>query len=222
MSTTALRIDFVSDIACPWCAVGLASLQQALAQLEGEVSATMHFQPFELNPQMPPEGENSTEHIAHKYGITPTQIHENREALRERGAAVGFSFTTDDDSRIHNTFDAHRLLHWAGTLGPAQQLTLKQRLLQAQFGEGADVGERDTLVRLAGEAGLDEVQAQQILASDTYAAQVREQEQFFSSRGIRSVPAIIINDRHLISGGQPPEVFAQALRQIAAHPEADA
>lgn len=221
MSTVPLRIDFVSDLACPWCAVGLASLQQALAELDGQIEATIHFQPFELNPQMPPEGENSTEHIAHKYGITPAQIQDNRKALHERGAEVGFAFTTDDDSRIHNTFDAHRLLHWAGTQGPAQQLALKQRLLQAQFSEGANVGAHDTLVKLAGEAGLDETQARQILASDTYAAQVREQEKLFQGRGIHSVPATIVNGQHLISGGQPPEAFVQALRQIAADAPVD-
>lgn len=222
MSIAQLRIDFVSDVACPWCAVGLASLQQALTELQGEVEATLHFEPFELNPQMPPEGENTTEHIAHKYGITAAQIRDNRGALHARGAAVGFTFNTDDTSRIHNTFDAHRLLHWAGTQGPPQQLALKQRLLRAQFSEGENVDARDTLVRLAGEAGLDEVQARQILADGTYASEVRAQEQLFSSRGIRSVPATIINDQHLISGGQPPEAFVQALRQIVANAPADA
>ena len=214
--TTDLRIDFVSDIACPWCAVGLASLQQALADLGDEINATVHFQPFELNPQMPPEGENTTEHIAHKYGITPAQINTNRQALHERGAAVGFKFATNDRSRIYNTFDAHRLLHWAGTQGQAAQLALKQRLLQANFGEGENVSAHATLVRLAGEAGLDEAQARQILETDTYAADVRTQEQLFSSRGIHSVPATIVNGQHLISGGQPAEAFVQALRQIAA------
>ena len=117
MSTPAipvqLRIDFVSDVSCPWCAVGLASLQQALARLEGEVAADIHFQPFELNPQMAAEGEDSTEHLVRKYGSSAEQIGANREAIRARGAALGFTFNMDRRSRVYNTFDAHRLLHWA-------------------------------------------------------------------------------------------------------------
>lgn len=211
---TRLRIDFVSDVSCPWCAVGLASLQQALARLDGEVSAEIHFQPFELNPQMPAEGEDSTEHLARKYGSTPEQIDLNREAIRERGAALGFTFNMDRRSRVYNTFDAHRLLHWAELEG--RQLALKQILLRAYFTDGEDVSAHDTLQRLAGEAGLDVSQAAEILASDRYAEEVRAQEQFFLTRGIQSVPATIINGRQLISGGQPPEAFELALRQIAA------
>jgi len=213
-SPTPLRIDFVSDVSCPWCAVGLASLQQALGKLEGEVSAEIHFQPFELNPQMVPEGEDVTEHIARKYGSAPEQIEANREAIRERGAALGFTFNMNQRSRIYNTFDAHRLLHWAA--GEGRQLVLKQILLRAYFTDGEDVSSHDTLVRLAVEAGLDGERARQILAGDEFAAEVRQQEHFFQSRGINSVPATIVNGQHLIPGGQPPEVFEQALRQIAA------
>lgn len=213
-TVTPLRIDFVSDVSCPWCAIGLASLQQALAKLDGEITAEIHFQPFELNPQMAPEGEDSTEHLVHKYGSTPEQIDANRAAIRARGAALGFTFNMDRRSRVYNTFDAHRLLHWAELEG--RHLALKQALLRAYFTDGEDVSAHVTLVRLAGEAGLDAQRAQQILAGDTYADEVRAQEQFFQSRGIHSVPATIINGKHLISGGQPPEAFEQALRQIAA------
>lgn len=209
-----LRIDFVSDVSCPWCAIGLASLQQALAKLEGEVTAEIHFQPFELNPQMAAEGEDSTEHLVRKYGSSAEQIDANRAAIRDRGAALGFIFNMDRRSRVYNTFDAHRLLHWAELEG--RHLALKQALLRAYFTDGEDVSAHDTLLRLAGEAGLDVEQARQILASDTYADEVRAQEQFFQSLGIHSVPATIINGQHLISGGQPPEAFEQALRQIAA------
>jgi predicted DsbA family dithiol-disulfide isomerase len=209
----AVRIDFVSDVSCPWCAIGLASLQQALAKLEGEVAAEIHFQPFELNPQMAPEGEDATEHLVHKYGSTPEQIDANREAIRARGESLGFTFRMDRRSRVYNTFDAHRLLHWAELEG--RHIALKKLLLRAYFTDGEDVSAHATLVRLAGEAGLDTQRAQQILASDSYAGEVRAQEQFFQSRGIHSVPATIINGQHLISGGQPPETFAQALRQIA-------
>ena len=218
MSTQAtpvpVRIDFVSDVSCPWCAIGLASLQQALGKLEGDVTAEIHFQPFELNPQMPPEGEDATEHLVHKYGSSAEQIDANREAIRARGAALGFTFRMDRRSRVYNTFDAHRLLHWAELEG--RQLALKQILLRAYFTEGADVSAHDTLVRLAVEAGLDAGRARQILSGNDYADEVRAQEQLFQSRGIHSVPATIINGRHLISGGQPPEAFEQALRQIAA------
>jgi predicted DsbA family dithiol-disulfide isomerase len=218
MSTPAtsapLRIDFVSDISCPWCAIGLASLQRALAKLDGEISAQIHFQPFELNPQMAPEGEDSTEHVARKYGSSVEQVMANREAIRARGAALGFTFNMDRRSRVYNTFDAHRLLHWAELEG--RQLALKQILFRAYFTDGEDVGAHDTLQRLAAEAGLDAERARQILAGDEFANEVRAQEQFFQSRGIHSVPATIVNGQHLISGGQPPEAFEQALRQIVA------
>lgn len=212
--STTLRIDFVSDVSCPWCAIGLASLQQALQRLDGEITAEIHFQPFELNPQMSADGEDSTEHLARKYGSEATQIEANREMIRERGAALGFTFNMDRRSRVYNTFDAHRLLHWAALEG--NELALKQALLRAYFTDGEDVSAHDTLVRQATSVGLDGEQARKILASGTYAAEVRAQEQFYASRGIQSVPATIINDQHLISGGQPPEAFEQALRQIAA------
>ncbi|HEY8587656.1 MAG TPA: DsbA family oxidoreductase [Rhodanobacter sp.] len=213
-SPVPVRIDFVSDVSCPWCAIGLAALQRALVALDGEISAQVHFQPFELNPQMPADGEDSTEHLVKKYGSSAEQIDANREAIRQRGAALGFTFNMDRRSRVYNTFDAHRLLHWAGLEG--RQLALKQILLRAYFTDGENVGAHETLLRLAKEAGLDVKRAEQILAGDEYADDVRKQEQFFMSRGIHSVPATIINGEHLISGGQPPEVFEQALRQIAA------
>ena len=211
---TPLRIDVVSDVSCPWCAVGLASLQQALASLGDEVQAQIHFQPFELNPQMAPEGEDVGEHLARKYGMTPAQLAQNQEGLRQRGESVGFVFAKPSSRRIYNTFDAHRLLHWAGLEG--RQLALKQALFRAYFTDGEDIGAHDTLRRLAAECGLDGERAQAVLASGEYAAEVRAQEQFYLERGIRSVPATIVNGRHLISGGQPPETFAQALRQLAA------
>ena len=210
---TPLRIDFVSDVSCPWCAVGLASLERALDALKDEVCAEIHFQPFELNPQMAPEGEDVGEHIAKKYGMTRAQLAQNQEAIRQRGAAVGFTFAHQDTRRIYNTFDAHRLLHWAEDTG--RQHALKRALLAAYFTDGEDVGDREVLARVAEAVGLDGAEARSMLASDRYAQDVRAQEQFFQRAGIHSVPAIIINRQHLISGGQPPEVFEQALRQVA-------
>ena len=211
-SPVSLRIDFVSDVSCPWCAVGLASLQRALARLDGEVTAKIHLQPFELNPQLAADGEDSTEHLVRKYGSSAEQIDANRKIICERGAAVGFTFNMDRRSRVYNTFDAHRLLHWAALEG--RELALKQALLRAYFTDGENVSDRDTLVRLATSVGLDATRATRILAEGTYADEVRSQEQHYASRGIQSVPATIVNDRHLISGGQPPEAFEQALRQI--------
>jgi predicted DsbA family dithiol-disulfide isomerase len=211
---STLKIDFVSDVSCPWCAIGLQSLQTALERLDGEVQADIHFQPFELNPQMVPEGEDITEHLHKKYGSTPEQAAAARENIRQRGEALGFTFNMDKRARIYNTFDAHRLLHWAETSG--QQLALKKALFAAYFTNGEDPSNHEVLLRAVGAADLDVDEAQRVLATDDYAAEVREQEQFYLDQGIHSVPAVVINDRHLISGGQPPEVFEQALRQIAA------
>jgi predicted DsbA family dithiol-disulfide isomerase len=211
-----LKIDFVSDVSCPWCAIGLRSLEQALAQLQGELSATLHFQPFELNPQMPPGGQNITEHLAQKYRSTAAQQTQIRETIRQRGADVGFTFSADGRGRIYNTFDAHRLLYWAGLVSPEQQRALKMALLLACHRDRQAMDEPAVLLAAAKDAGLDVARAQAIMASDEYAAEVREAEAFYTSQGIHSVPAVVINDRHLISGGQPAAVFAQALRQIAA------
>ncbi len=214
--TTPMKIDFVSDIACPWCAIGLASLQQALARSADAVQATLHFQPFELNPDMPPGGEDVGEHLRKKYGSTPEQQAQIRETIRQRGADVGFIFNPEGRGRIVNTFDAHRLLHWAGLQGGAAQLSLKRALLEAYHGRGERVERVDVLLAAVGAAGLDTARAQAILASDAYADDVRAAQRHYQQAGIHSVPAVIINDRHLISGGQPPEVFEQALRQLAA------
>ena len=219
--TTALKIDFVSDVSCPWCVIGLKALDEAIARVGGDVKTEIHFQPFELNPKMAAEGQEITEHITQKYGITPAQANANRENIRARGAELGFKFSMADEpgggrSRIYNTFDAHRLLHWAEAEGPGLQKALKEALFKAYFTDGQSPGSHDVLVRVAGEVGLDTVKAREILASSIYADEVREREQFYLGQGVHSVPAVIINDRHLISGGQPVEVFEQALRQIAA------
>lgn len=218
--TTRLKIDFVSDVSCPWCVIGLKALEQALARVAPEIEADLHFQPFELNPDMAPEGQEITEHITRKYGISEAQAEANRAAIRERGAALGFTFSGSNASgggrsRIYNTFDAHRLLHWAGTLGQEQQKALKEALFKAYFTDGLNPSAHDVLLQTAVSASLDQDEAAGILASDAFAAEVREQEEFFTGHGIRSVPAIIINNRHLISGGQPVEVFERVLRQVA-------
>jgi predicted DsbA family dithiol-disulfide isomerase len=213
--TQPLHIDFVSDVACPWCAVGLASLEQALQKLGGEVPVDLHFQPFELNPQMGPEGQDVTEHIAQKYGSTPEQQAQNRANIAQRGAAVGFQFRKEGRGRVWNTFDAHRLLYWAGEQGAQQQRDLKMALLTAYHGEARNVADPAVLADVAASVGLDREAAADVLASGRYADEVRAQEQHFQGLGIHAVPSVIINNRHLIQGGQPPEMFEQALRQLA-------
>jgi predicted DsbA family dithiol-disulfide isomerase len=209
-----LRIDFVSDVSCPWCAIGLKSLETALERASDAVAAELHFQPFELNPNMGPEGQDIGEHIAEKYGATPELQEHSREMIRQRGEAVGFTFDMSRRGRIYNTFDAHRLLHWAESQG--RQRDLKMALFEAYFTKGEDPSSHEVLLRVAGEVGLNAGEAAHILESNEYADEVRETEQFFQRAGINSVPAIIVNQRHLISGGQPPEVFERALREIAA------
>ncbi len=209
-----MKIDFVSDVSCPWCVIGLDALEQALARLGDQIVADLHFHPFELNPGMPPEGQDITEHIVEKYGATPEQSAANREAIRARGAELGFTFSMDKRGRIYNTFDAHRLLHWAELEG--RQYVLKRALFRAYFTDGKDPSAHPVLVALAREVGLNPERAAAILASDEFAADVRARERFYLDQGIHSVPAIIINEKFLLQGGQPVDVFEQALRQIAA------
>ena len=211
-----MKIDFVSDVSCPWCAIGLASLERAIARLEPSQRPELHFQPFELNPQMPTGGQDITEHLTQKYRTTAEQQEKSRDAIRERGAAVGFEFRREGRGRIYNTFDAHRLLHWAGMESVQAQHALKKELLKAYFTDGRSPGDHEVLADAARSAGLDEARARQILTTDEFAAEVREREAFYTGNGIHAVPAVIINDKHLIQGGQPPEVFEEALRQIAA------
>jgi predicted DsbA family dithiol-disulfide isomerase len=227
--TPRLHIDFVSDVACPWCAIGLAALEQALTRVQGEIDVTLQFQPFELNPDMPPEGDDTVAYLQRKYGLSPQQVASNQQAIRERGAALGFAF--GPRTRVWNTFDAHRLLLWAGLLDAAERETasadearplaghqaqLKRALLQAYHGEGRNPSAVDVLLQAATEAGLDEQAAREVLLSDAHADEVRAAQAQWQQAGIRAVPSVVINGRHLIQGGQPPEVFEQALRQIAA------
>lgn len=209
----SLEIDFVSDVACPWCAIGLNALERALEAIGDDIPVQLRFQPFELNPDMGADGADTVQYLSDKYGITPAQIASNQAAIRERGAAVGFRFGSR--GRVWNTFDAHRLLAWAATQGPVHQRSLKHALLQAYHGDGRNPSDREVLLEAAASAGLDATAAQQVLDSDAHADEVRQAEAFWQQAGIRSVPSIVINRRHLIQGGQPPEVFEQALRRLA-------
>jgi len=207
-----MKIEFVSDVACPWCAVGLASLERALERIGSDIPVELRFEPFELNPTLGPEGSDAAEYLRAKYGLSAEQLARNRENIRQRGAAVGFDF--GERAHVWNTFDAHRLLHWAGLEG--HQRELKHALLEAYHGQGRNPGAHDVLVELAGKVGLDPKRAAAILESGQYAAEVRAREAHWQELGVHAVPSLIVDGRHLIQGGQPPEVFEQALRRIAA------
>ena len=212
--TKPIKIDFVSDVSCPWCVIGLRGIEEALRRVGDLVAAEIRFQPFELNPQMPPEGQKLVEHVAQKYGSTPQQFQERREAIRDRASKLGFDIKlSPQDGRVYNTFDAHRLLHWAGLEGRAHQLKLA--LFEAYFTLCLNPGDHRVLADAADRAGLDRQAALEVLASGAYAAEVREAERFWQARGISAVPAVIIDDRYLISGGQPPDVFENTFRKIA-------
>lgn len=212
--TQHLKIDFVSDIACPWCVIGLRGLQVALERASDQVQADIVFQPFELNPQMPTEGQNVVEHVAEKYGSTIADSEASRAMIQQRAATVGFEFNFSENSRIYNTFDAHRLLHWANTTGRQQELKLA--LFKANFSDSANISDPEVLVAAALAAGLDGEEARKVLATGRYTEEVRAAERLWMSRGISSVPAVIVNEKWLISGGQPAEAFENALRNIAA------
>jgi predicted DsbA family dithiol-disulfide isomerase len=215
--TTTLKIDFVSDIACPWCAVGLGALEQALDSLQGEVKADIRFQPFELNPNLAEGGQDLFEHLHQKYGSSAEQQAQMYQNIKARGAEVGFAFHPTGRGRIYNTFDAHRLLYWAEVTADAStQHRLYKAFFEAYQGRGENIESHAVLLAAVNSLGMDGAAAQTVLESDAYAQEVKEREQFYTNAGISAVPAVIINDRHLISGGQPAHVFAQALRDIAA------
>jgi len=210
----SVDIAFVSDVACPWCAIGLASLEQALARVGGEMNATLRVEPFELNPDMGPEGADLVQYIARKYGRTPEQIAQVQSMIRERGAAVGFAF--GPRKHVWNTLDAHRMLHWAQLEGRA--LDLKRALLRAYHGEGRNPGAPDVLLELATEVGLDPARAKAILESREYEAEVRERERYWQEMGVGGVPFVVVNNKYAVEGAQPPEAFEQVLRQVASEP----
>jgi predicted DsbA family dithiol-disulfide isomerase len=209
-----MKFDFVSDVSCPWCIIGLRGLELALEQVGDMIQPELTFHPFELNPNMPPGGQNIVEHVGQKYGSTPEQSRTTREMIRSRAAEVGFTMAGSDQSRIYNTFDAHRLLHWAKLEG--RQVELKHALFETYFTDQNSPADHEVLVAAAAKAGLDAEAARRVLEGGDYAAEVREEEKLWAGRGITAVPAVIVNERYLISGGQPPAAFEQAIRQIAA------
>ena len=215
-STPTLQIDIVSDVMCPWCVIGYKQLASAL-----EAVGTPHnirWHPFELNPNMPPEGQNITEHIAEKYGATPEQSRASRVQMTQAGADVGFEFAYTEDMRMHNTFNTHQLLHWAAQQGRMHDL--KMALFTAHFTHGRYLSDNAVLADIAASIGLDQAQAAAVLADQRCAGEVRAAQQFWVQQGIQSVPAVVFNQRHLVSGAQGVDNFTHILHQLNSMPEA--
>lgn len=208
-----LKIDFVSDLACPWCIIGLRGLEIALERTSASVEAEITFHPFELNPDMEPGGENIVEHVGRKYGYTPEQSAASRVTLRQRAADVGFTWAGTENSRMYNTFDAHRLLFWAREQG--KQHELEKRLFKANFTEQRNLSDHEVLIEAAGDIGLSKTVAADVLSSARYGVEVKAAEGFWQARGIQGVPAIIFNDKYLVSGAQPPEAFQRMIEEIS-------
>ena len=216
--TPVITVDIVSDVVCPWCIIGYKKLEKAMAQFEGQARFELAWHAFELNPSMPPEGQDIAEHMAQKYGATPEQSKANRERLRDAGSELDFEFSYSDKMRMVNTFDAHRLLHWAAETG--NQTALKLALFKAHFTDGKDVSDHDILVSVASSVGLDEERARDLLSTNLFAEDVRATEAEWQDRFITGVPAFIFNKKFMVPGAQETEVFAniienKLLKQVA-------
>jgi len=209
-----LKIDFISDIACPFCAIGLKGLDEALASLAGEVEADLIFHPFEINPDLPPEGQNVGENLREKYGDAAKHLAPDQPSLSDRAKEVGMDVALANDDRFYNTFDAHRLLHWAKLEG--KQRELKEALFTAYLSDKRDVSNHVVLADIAQRVGLEREGAADVLQSGKFSRYVRMSEELSMSRGINAVPTLVVNDQYLISGGQPAKVFEHVLREIAA------
>jgi len=205
-------IDIVSDVSCPWCIIGYKSLQSAIKELGKDSDIQLSWKPFELNPQMPVEGQDRAEHIKQKYGLSPEQTKANRQNLIDRGLEVGYEFSFPDAGRVYNTFNAHRLLHWAK--GYAQQTELKLRLFDLYFQQGGNPSDEDALLTCVEEIGLPVPEAREILQSNRYASEVRADEELSQRQGISAVPAFIFDNKYMVSGGEAKEVFVSVLKEL--------
>ena len=208
----SLKIEIVSDVVCPWCIVGYKQLEQALAQ--SDVTAEIHWQPFELNPTMPPEGQNLQEHISEKYGSSKEQSDENRKRLTDIGDSLGFEFRFSGDSRMANTFKAHQLLHWAGLKSPEHEHKLKLALFKAYFTDKQHVSDDDVLIEAVSNAGLDSGEALTVLTDQTYATDVRARQKHWTDHGITGVPAMVFRDKYLVTGAQGVENYLAVIKQV--------
>lgn len=208
-----LRIDLVSDVACPWCAIGYRRLEQALETLEGEVDVELVWQPFELNPDMPPEGEPILEHLCRKYGLDAASVERTQGEMMALAEQLGLNFRGARERRAHNTFDAHRVLAWAAEQG--RETALQLALFDAYFGEAKRPSDPAVLREKAELVGLDGAAAEAVARSDRYADTVRAAERRFMEAGVSAVPGFVLDGRYLISGAQPADALADAIRRAA-------
>lgn len=216
-----LTIDIWSDIMCPWCLVGWGNLRQALDRLEGEIAADIRWHAFELNPDMPPEGEERTAHIARKYGRTLEQSKDVQGQMRSAAQSAGVSLDYEGeepapDAMMWDTFEAHKLLTWAGeTHGYERQTALELALFTAHFNHRRRIGERSVLLDIAEETGFDRADAEAALDSEDIARKTRAEERAAWDLNISGVPAMVVADKFLIPGAQPPEAYVDVLRRVA-------
>jgi len=208
-----VRVDIVSDVACPWCAIGYRRLEEAMGQLTDEFNFEIHWHPFELNPDMPPEGEPIVEHLASRYGCSEADVIDTQDGIMEAAEALGLDFSAANERRAHNTFDAHRILSWAAERGQMREFQLA--LFDAYFGAARNPSDRDVLATIAGSLGLDSAEVDAILDSDRYAETVRQEQARFYEAGVTAVPAFIVNRQYLISGAREPDMLVDAFRRIA-------
>ena len=208
-----LKIDFVSDVVCPWCIIGYKRLEKAMQMFEDVVTFDLHWHPFELNPTLPEGGENLREHLAKKYGTTLEGSITARKRLTALGAELGFAFNYYDEMRMYNTFKAHQLLHWAKQYN--QQTELHLQLFSAYFSQQKAVDDPQVLLEAVAQIGLDSDEAKEVLDSGSYANDVKTIEAEWMRRGVRGVPAIIFNEQHLISGAQSVTVFKAKIEELA-------
>lgn len=211
MTVPPLRIDIVSDVVCPWCIVGYRQLEQAAK--DTGVAVQVHWQPFELNPNMPPEGQNTTEQIMEKYGISEEQSKANRDHLQQLGAGLDFTFAFEDGMRMHNTFNAHQLIHWADGQGRGDYA--KQAFFLAHFTDQRDLSDVEVLCDVMAEVGLDRAEAMAVLADQRFAQAVRESQNFWRQQGINGVPAMVFERKHLVTGAQGVENYISILNQLS-------
>lgn len=210
-----ITIDFVSDIACPWCAVGFGNLYQAMAHLEIVMDFKVHFRAFQLNPHMPPGGQDAMEHLTQKYGLSLEQVKTNQAQIRARALEAGFKFHPDGRKRVYNTFNSHRLLYWAANeCDLEKQATLKKELLNTYFVLAVSLDDEKNVLDAVVRAGLDKARAAEILASDEFTAEVKAEEEFYKNLGIQSVPSLILNEEYLLQGAQEPESLISAFEQL--------
>lgn len=207
-----LRIDLVSDVVCPWCIIGYRQFMKAFAERADRIELDLRWHAFELNPQMPAEGQNLREHLAQKYGTTPEQSGKARQRLTDIGESLGFRFNYTDEMKMVNTFRAHQLLHWAADKGC--QTELKEALFKAFFTEGRDVNDPDTLADICVGVGLDRGEALEVLADARYTSAVRDDQRQWVEQGIQAVPTFVVNEQYMIQGAQESEAFGRMLDKL--------